>query len=106
MVEKKGLFCFITYNFCFMQTHQVLQRHMNAVAVYFAKAIASVILNTLTTSVPVTGTAMKRPVNSRPLRQISGSMWVFKKKKSKINQNHCVLLIGTEMYTNVTGKST
>lgn len=78
MVEVKGLDCFMNYYFCFMQIHQVLQRHMNAVAVYFAKAIASVILKTLTTSVPVTGTAMKRPVNSRTLRQISGSM-CFKK---------------------------
>lgn len=57
-----------------MQTYQVLQRHMNEVAVCFAKAIISVILKTLTTSVPVTGTAMKRPAKPCPLRQISGSM--------------------------------
>lgn len=43
-----------------MQTYQVLQRDMNKVAVCFAKAVVPVILKTLTTSVPVTGTAMKR----------------------------------------------
>lgn len=53
-----------------MQTNQVQQRHMNEVVVCFAKASLSVILKTLTTSVPVTGTAMKRPTKPCPLRQI------------------------------------
>lgn len=76
----------LSYFFCFMQTCQVLQRHMSVAAVCFAKVIASVTLKTLTTSVPVTGTDMKNPAKPRPLSQISGSTW----GKCKINQ--CVFL--------------
>lgn len=60
---------------------QAQQSHMSAVAVCFVTADISVSLMTLTTSVPVTGTAMNRPARPCLLRQISGSMWLSGNKQ-------------------------